>query len=423
MSASPKYSNITLRGEALKALERKQAEAHQRRLDELANRRRQREAERLRQDRERVRDAGRSLADSIRALRGTDGANMINEALTRIEARLARCTTSVVVAESAGPLLHDLNHIDRELRAVRSRLETLRLNRDLDGLAIHLVSIKAEMAQLDPQNHERFDPGVTAKLAALLTEVEKNIACKQVDNARRGVEQLKEQVAAHIHRVQEGREAHDIRKRAASLAAGELSDRHAAMLAEGVLVAEVKKLAPDLLALARLLAAEQFDNVHHQVGRLATCLDRIAEQVRKHTEQIETQRLTADRLIETVLAFQGIKPDGHGRRQEAQATVLRFSIAGHRALHVKIELNGSVQVWAEGFRHDQRLRADGNIERACDDFVDWFEQIRKAAANRGLDVSALRWDGQPPDKGSQGQRIVSRARPNTAKGACHERTS
>lgn len=399
MSSSPKYSDVSFDDSTARAVAAAAAAARRRAQEAMEAERRRLEALRLEQDRTKVRGDCQRLAATLGQLRAESRTQEIAVPLEALDQRLGKCARSSTdnLAATQG-LLKALAGIQRDMEAARRRFEAEKLGRALQGVARELATIKAEVAQANRDDCEKFDPGQLAVIGGAITAVQSDLESKQLTRAETAVGQLRANLEAHLKRVAAGREAFERERSSAQQAIASITDRCTALAATPDLARhlqdELAGLQPALAALASLQRAEQFATVHQQTERLTARVDGFATAAQTRIEQAEHHKAITQRVIDTVISTRGILLAGYPQQDQDKA-VLRFRMAGSGVLHMEIGASGAIEVLAQGFKFDQRRGPDGGMEKSCDGFVAWFEQIRQQARAQGLEIKPLRWDGQP----------------------------
>lgn len=408
MSASPKYTEARLTGEAAKALASATAEANRRLKAKREAQAELRRIERLRQQQAQVREITQSLGGEIQRLESQADAGVIRDILAPLRERFDRCANKQATDLSqADSLLSELSGVQRDLLACQHRLETIRLTCKLKGAAGQLRQIEAQIKQMNARDCERFDPGTPSMITQSITAIQQDLAAKRLSRVETGITDLHHRLDQHVKRVRAGQDEHDRLKRQAAQAIAAVVDRYAGFqgdkgLGEAIAM-RLQRLQPEVDVLDRHFAREQFGNVNLQVARLNGHLDQIAAAVATHIQSIEKQKAHVQGLIQTIASMRGqlASRDEPGKGVPSRIT---FNIGSRRRLHIEIRIDGPLVVRAEGFAHDQRVLPDGKLEKSCDEFVAWFEQVREAAAKEGIEIGPLRWDDQPPQGMSRAAR-------------------
>jgi len=420
MSSSPKYSDVQFVGDAGRTLAQAIASTTQSAMEAWEAARRRRETLRLERAQAEVRETAQSLSAIARQLRAQARAESIPLSLDDLERRLEQCASSNST-DLAGTrsLLSTLAAIERELTRSRRQFEAAKLGHALDGLAGQLASIRGEVVRADRRDSDQFDAGSLAHIEQAIRDVEKELAAKQIDRAGRGMAQIRQRLDEHHERVRMGREKYERERSEADAAIAAITDRCNAFDTTPSLSRYLKndlaRLQTDLEALRRLYRDDQFANVHQQARRLGDRLDELVIAAQKRIAQAEKQKALTERLVATVLAARGVLLAGYPQHAEGKPSVLRFRVAGRGVLHVEIGPEGPVTVRAEGFKLDQHLGPNGKMERTCDDFVEWFEQIRNAARTQGLEIGQLRWEGEPTPERARARRKTHSSAHNTVR--------
>lgn len=402
MSSSPKYSEVEVVGEAARSLAQTVEASYQRVVDEWESEMQRRRDERLEREQSQIHATTQRLTTDIQRFENEADAGVIRTELDRLHDRLSRCSaTRPNDLSSARSLLRELTGIERALSSSRRRVEAVRLNRALDGVARQVALLEAEIKELDPRDCEQFDRGVLATITQSIAVLDRDVARKRLYQAEENLADLRQRLDAHIQRVRAGQDQRDHDRNAAEHAIAMVTDRYSGLNADSQLARyiadDLQKLQPDLQVLDKLMTTEQFPNVHQQVNRLNSRLDQIACTARSRVEQIEKLKMIKETLISVMTSTRGILLAGCQQGGNEHAT-LRFNVAEHGTLEVQIGLDGPISFRAEGFKHEQRLTPDGSIERTCDGFVKWFEPYREDARKKGLEIGPQHWDKEPKPK-------------------------
>ncbi|MEI8195960.1 MAG: hypothetical protein WCI73_08640, partial [Phycisphaerae bacterium] len=242
-----------------------------------------------------------------------------------------------------------------------------------------------------------------------ITRVQTDLAAKRLDRSKTAVGALRNQWEKHLQRVRSGREEYERQRHEAEQAAVAIPDRCSALAATPGLAryleSDLARLQPDLEALAALQREEAFTNVHQQVKRLNARLDELSATAQAKIAQAEKQKAVVERLVTAVVAARGLLLAGYPQHRDGKPAIVRFLVTGRGVLHVEIGADGPIVVRAEGVKFEQRRSPGGQVENTCDEFVEWFEQIRDAARTEGLEIGALHWGGEPTPERAQAKRL------------------
>lgn len=427
MSSSPKYTDVQVVGDAGRNLSQAIAAASQTALDAWETGRRRRQEQRLEREQAQVRATAQSLKVEIGQLRTEAQAQAIPMLVEVLQARLNQCASAVAGDQSAThTALKSLASIERDLAEARRSVEAVKLGRALDGVAGQLETIRMEVRHTNRRDSERFDPGQLSAIERSITTIQADLASKRLCRAEAEIGTLRAQWDGHLHRVRSARDAYERERLEAEHAIAGITDRcNSLPAAPGLaryLAADLARLKPDLEALTALQRGDHFVNVHRQVQRLNVRLDELAATAQTKIAQAEKQKMVAERLIASVAAARGILIAGFPQHAEGKPAVVRFQIVPHGVLHVEISADGPIAVRAEGFKHEQLVSPAGQLEKTCDGFVEWFEQVRNAARVQGLEIGVLRWAGEPtPERARavRGKKPFSQTIARTRDGGTH----
>lgn len=400
MSSSPKYSDVQVVGDAGRSLAQAIAAASQSALDAWEAGRRRRQELRLEREQAQVRATTQAIRVVLGQLQSEAKAQTIPMPVEILQTRLNQCANAVAGDQSAThAALKSLASIERDLAEARRSLEAVKLGRALDGVAGQLEMIRVEVGQANRRNSERFDPGQFSTIEQSITMIQADLAAKRLGRTEAAVGLLRKQWDTHLQRVRAASEEYERERIEAEHAMAAITDRCNSLAAtpglSRYLQPDLTRLQPDMEALASLYRSDQFANVHQQVQRLSARLDELAVAAQTKIAQGEKQKVVAERLIASVAAARGILISGYPQHAEGKPAVVRFQIVPHGVLHVEISAHGPIAVRAEGFKHEQLVSPTGQLEKTCDGFVEWFEQVRNAARAQGLEIGALRWTGEP----------------------------
>lgn len=427
MSSSPKYTDVQVVGDAGRNLAQAIATASQSALDAWEAGRRRRQEQRLEREQAQIRATTQAISVALGQLRSEAQAQAIPMPVEILQTRLNKCASVVAGDQSAThTALESLASIERDLAEARRSLAAVKLGRALDGVAGQLETIRVEVGQVSRRDSERFDPGQLSTIERSITTIQADLAAKRLGRAEAAVGLLRKQWDTHLQRVRSARDKYERGRIEAEHAIAGISDRcNSLAVTPGLsryLQPDLARLQPDLEALASLYRSDQFANMHQQVQRLGARLDELAAAAQTKIAQAEKQKLVAQGLIASVAAARGILISGYPQHAEGKPAVVRFQIVPHGVLHVEISADGPIAVRAEGFKHEQLVSPTGQLEKTCDGFVEWFEQVRNAARAQGLEIGALRWTGEPtPERARaiRGKKPVSQTIARTRNGGTH----
>lgn len=397
MSSTPKYTRVAVNGSAASTVAKAVSDVSQR--WEAA--RQQKRTMRLQREQAEIVTDSRELGQAITTLAHEATAAGISIDLKDMHRRCAACqAASTVDLTATGSVIGELGRIQRELRSARRHFESTRLVKALDGVAGELAGIQTEVEQLDDRDCERFDPGKLADIKQSLARAQRGLSARQLGGVQIIVAELRKLLKNHVQRVQSGRNAYEQERLLSQQAIATLSDRCDAITAEPTTAhyfqADIAKLRLEIGSLESLHRADQFSIVCQQATRLDSRLDEIVVTAKAKVERVERQKVITERMIATVISARGVLLAGYPQQENGMPAIVRFRVQGAGVLHVEISPDGPVVVHAEGFRHHQQYSPQGKLEKTCDEFVEWFEQIRSLAREQGLELGALQWDGQPP---------------------------
>lgn len=418
MSSSPKYSNVRVSGDASRILARSIAQANRRAQEAWEADRRRRQEQRLRREQAQIRSTAQMLRITIDQLRSEAKAQAIPLQVDGLSGRLDQYAgTDASDLADTRVALKALVRIERDLADARRHLEAVKLSRALDGVAGQLTAIHSEMKQINRSDSERFAPGQLSALERAVGAIQSDLATKRLDRAQKAVGMLREQWDGHWHRVRSAKAQFEHERTEAERAIAEITDRCSSLRAAPDVLryveADLARLEPDMKVLNTLLRGEQFANVHQQVQSLSTHLDDIVTTAQTKIAQVEKQKLVAERLITAVCSVRGILVAGYPQHEKDKPAVVRFQLVPRGILHVEITADGPIVVRAEGFKHEQAISPGGQVEKTCDDFVSWFEQVREAARAQGLEIDALSWGGEPSPERERARRTQRSTTHNT----------
>lgn len=410
MSSSPKYSDVRVVGDAGRSLAQAIAAASQSALDAWETGRRRRQEQRLEQEQAQVHVTTQAIRVALGQLRSEAQAQVIPTPIELLEARLNQCVGAVAGDQSATHAARkSLASVERDLAEARRSLEAVKLGRALEGVAGQLETIRVEVTQANRRESERFNPGQLSTIERSITMIQSDLAAKRLGRAEAAVGLLHKQWDTHLQRVRSARDEYEHERIEAEHVIASITDRCSSLATTpGLsrhLQPELARLQPELEALASLYRADQFANVHKQVQRLSARLDELAAAAQTKIAQAEKQKVVAERLIASVAAARGILISGYPQHAEGKPAIVRFQIVPHGVLHVEIGSDGPIAVRAEGFKHEQLVSPGGQVEKTCDDFVEWFEQVRNTARTQGLEIGALRWTGEPTPERTRAIRV------------------
>jgi len=404
MSGSPKYSRAELERRRQQELEKERQ-----RLAEIEGKKREAEAQSKRQiqlqkEREKIALRFQILTNQQKA---ADIYSKYHQTLkTKISEYQAQLKTASNI-EQLGKVTQVINQLQKDLeQAIRTKRrdeEAKKIQAELEQQSFELQELEHIIAQIPPQDAQKFDPSNHAQIPSILSNLHSLLINKDAQKVRDTLQQAIILVQQHETTVNQQREIWQQRQEKAAQKLYELEAIQAGMQADPKLTLWQPQVIQRVLIIIekaqQSLNLEQFETLEAFLEEAQSAQQEALEKANQAQLKAETRDYITDSIAQSLeaMGFEIVYREPEYADHPASSTILTASSAAGKRISVSVPVEGEVFYDVNGYSKNTVATLEGGTAKTCDEAEQVLEEMHQVLADAyGVQMGEILWDDKKP---------------------------